>query len=199
LNCPLTGNGMCIGRRLLEPAGWQAFSLTENWELYACYAAEGVPVRFAYNARLYSQEARSMRQGQTQRSRWLAGRTSVLRAWGLPILRSARATWAEKFVTVGELASLSPVLHLMGVVLVTALSFLLPAPMRYWMAGLALASLASQGIATVVVLLRHPQPVATLSAFGRLPAYAVWRATVALATLVLPSDGEWRKTERHSI
>jgi len=25
LNCPLTGNGMCIGARLLEVSGWQAF------------------------------------------------------------------------------------------------------------------------------------------------------------------------------
>jgi cellulose synthase/poly-beta-1,6-N-acetylglucosamine synthase-like glycosyltransferase len=198
LNCPLTGNGMCIGARLLEPEGWQAFSLTENWELYARYTAEGVPVRFASGARLFTQQVRSMRQGQIQRSRWSAGRTWALREWGDRILRSKKTSAANKFATLAELATLSPVLHLCAVSGVAAAALVGPVGAGVWIAIAAFTSLASSTVATINVLTRHPEPAATVSAFARLPAYAVWRISVAARGLVQPGAREWRKTERHS-
>jgi cellulose synthase/poly-beta-1,6-N-acetylglucosamine synthase-like glycosyltransferase len=198
LNCPLTGNGMCIGRGLLDAHGWQAFSLTENWELYARYTAEGIPIRFARDARLFTQQVRSMQQGQTQRSRWSAGRTWVLRQWGVRILRSQRTSLLDKFATLTELAALTPVLHLTAVATIVTLAILLPLPADLWIAGAAAASLTSHAIATATVLVQHPEPAATLSAFARLPVYAAWRVSVAARTLLLPSSGEWRKTERNS-
>jgi 1,2-diacylglycerol 3-beta-glucosyltransferase len=198
LNCPLTGNGMCIGARLLEANGWQAFSLTENWELYARYTAEGFPVRFAPGARLFTQQVRSMRQGKTQRSRWAAGRAWVLREWGTRIVRSRHSSALNKFATLAELAALSPVLHLSAVAAIISLTLFSSLPGRWSIAGAALASLASNVIATATVLMRHPDPAATVSAFARLPVYAVWRVSVAVRALVIPSAHEWRKTERHS-
>lgn len=198
LQCPLTGNGMCIGRNLLMRDGWQAFSLTENWELYARYTAEGVPIRFAAGARLFTQQVRTMSQGRTQRSRWLAGRNWVLRTWGGRILHSTNATFLEKLATLGELAGLSPVLHLMAALLTAAIALVLPAPWGPVVSVLALASLASPVITTMKVLARHPHPAVTAAAFLRLPAYALWRASVAAGTLLMPSSAEWRKTERHS-
>jgi hypothetical protein len=41
LNCPLTGNGMIFSAIPLKRDGWTAFSLTENWELYADYTIKG--------------------------------------------------------------------------------------------------------------------------------------------------------------
>lgn len=199
LNCPLTGNGMCLGRQLLEPNGWQAFSLTENWELYARYTAEGVPVRYAHEAKLFMQIVRSMSQGQTQRSRWLAGRTWVLRTWWRDILGSAKTGPLDKFATLTELASLSPVLQLSAAVVVALLALLLSGQSRFWIAGMALTSIASHVIATSIVLVGHPYPRETLLAFLRLPIYAVWRASVAASTLFFPSSGEWLKTERHPV
>ena len=190
---------MCIGRRLLEREGWQAFSLTENWELYARYTAEGVPVRFAREARLFTQQVRTMGQGQTQRSRWLAGRSWVLRTWAGALLRSRASSPLDRFATLAELAGLSPVLHLTAACLVAAAALLLPAPWRGMLVVGALLSLASQLLATVFVVARHPHPAATMSAFARLPVYAAWRASVAAKTLLLPGTGEWRKTERHSM
>jgi cellulose synthase/poly-beta-1,6-N-acetylglucosamine synthase-like glycosyltransferase len=198
LNCPLTGNGMCIGRGLLEPHGWQAFSLTENWELYARYTAEGIPIRFAGNARLFTQQVQSMKQGQIQRSRWSAGRTWALREWAVRILRSQRTSLLNKFATLTELAALSPVLHLTMVLAIVAIATILPLPAHQWIAGVAVASLASQVIATAAVLVQHPEPGTTLLAFARLPLYATWRLSIAAHTLLLPSSGEWRKTERNS-
>jgi 1,2-diacylglycerol 3-beta-glucosyltransferase len=198
LNCPLTGNGMCIGRELLAKHGWQAFSLTENWELYARYTAEGVPIRFARGARLYTQQVRSMQQGQIQRSRWSAGRTWALREWGPRILQSTRTSVLNKFATLAELAALTPVMHLTAAAAVVAATLLLPSPAGWWIALAAIASLASPVIATTMVLVNHPQPATTLSAFARLPVYATWRVSVAARTLLLPDSGEWRKTERNA-
>src|SRR4029077_16169939 len=102
------------------------FSLTENWELYATYTSEGVAVRYAYDARLFTQQVRSMRQGQIQRSRWLAGRMWVLRTWGGRILRSRRTPIIDKFATLAELASLSPVLQLSVAIAVALTALVLP-------------------------------------------------------------------------
>lgn len=198
LNCPLTGNGMCIGRDLLAEHGWQAFSLTENWELYARYTAEGVPIRFARQARLYTQQVQSMQQGEIQRSRWSAGRTWALREWGPRIARSKTASPLNKIVTIAELAALTPVIHLTAALAVAVASALLPSPSSGLVGLAALLSLASPVVATASVLVNHPEPAPTLSAFARLPVYATWRVSVAARGLLLPGSGEWRKTERNA-
>lgn len=198
LNCPLTGNGMCIGRELLVDGGWQAFSLTENWELFARYTAAGVPIRYAQRALLLSQEARSLAQGQTQRVRWLAGRSWVLRQWWRAVVASRRTGPLQKLAALTELAMPSPVLHGALALVLAAIAALLPTPAGHIVAVLALLSLASPLLSTVLVIARHPEPVPTIAAFARLPMYAMWRVVVAVRTLLLGSGLEWRKTERHS-
>ena len=198
INVPLSGMS-CLGRNLLLPRGWQAFSLTENWELYARYTTEGIRIHFAPEAKLYTQLPRTMQQGQVQRSRWLAGRTWVLRTWGGRLLRSSHASALDKLATVVWLAGLSPVLHLVAAIGIAGLALLLASPLDLWIGGAALASTASLIVATVIALIRHPQPVATLSAFLRLPMYAAWRVSLAVATFWRSGTGEWQRTERHSI
>lgn len=196
LNCPLTGNGMSIGRSLLEPAGWDAFSLTENWELYARYTAAGVPIDLGADARLFSQEASSMRQGQTQRKRWLAGRTGVLKDQGKALLRSRRIGVHQKVDALVELGGLSPVLHLSAAAALAAVSLLLGGGLGIWIAAVALLSLAHLVVPVVVVLARHPEKGPTLAAMAMLPVYAVWRIAVLIRTLLGRKDRTWRRTAR---
>jgi 1,2-diacylglycerol 3-beta-glucosyltransferase len=198
LNVPLSGM-TCLGRNLLLPNGWQAFSLTENWELYARYTAEGIRIRFAPEAKVYTQLPRTMQQGQAQRSRWLAGRTWVLRAWGGRIWRSRQASLLDKFATLVWLAGLSPVLQLVAAFCVALPSLFVPTPWGTWLAFAAISSTASQIVATTIALAKHPQPGATLSAFVRLPMYAAWRVSLAIATSLRSGTGEWQRTERHSV
>lgn len=198
LNCPMTGNGMCLGSNLLKNGGWQAFSLTENWELYASYTARGVPIAYARQAIVFSQEVRSMRQGSTQRNRWLAGRMGVLRDYWRPIVQSPDIGWHQKLDTLAELAAASPVIHLVLVTAVVTVALLVLDGTPAWiLSGAALASLLPLVSATLIVIARHPEPVKTIAAFLMLPAYAVWRSLVALRTLVFPPERVWRKTERH--
>lgn len=198
LNCPMTGNGMCLGVELLKNGGWQAFSLTENWELYASYTANGVPIAYARDAILYSQEVRSLNQGGIQRRRWLAGRLWVLRQWWKPILRSSKIGWRQKLDTIAELAAASPVLHLaIGIGIVTlALGVIRGTTGLVLTLGVA-ASLLPLVLATLVVVIRHPQPWKTVAAFFMLPIYAVWRVLTALRTILFPPEKVWKKTERH--
>lgn len=197
LNTPLMCCGTSIGRELLDPGGWDAFSLTENWELYARYTAAGVKVELAPDAVLLSEQASSMRQGQTQRRRWLAGRTGVLRGYAGSILRSDRIGLRQKIDAIVELAGLSPVLHLAAAVSVAGLSLLLlPEPLRWWIAGAAVLSVTHLALQVIVVLIRHPEPWRTLAAFAMLPPYAVWRIIVFARTLLGLRDTTWRRTAR---
>lgn len=198
LNCPLTGNGMCIGRDLLEPFGWQAFSLTENWELYAGYTVAGVPIRYAENALLYSLEVSSLRQGYSQRRRWLAGRLLVAREWVPQIARSSSISLHQKLDSIAELTVPPPALHffIAMVVGMTAI-ILLPFPFGPAIGVLVIASLASLVTQTAVVIMRHPNPGATLMAFALFPLYIAWRLVTALRTMLTLGDQTWRKTNRN--
>ena len=198
LNCPLTGNGMVIGSGVLEQHGWNAFSLTENWELYADYTARGIGIRLVNDAVIHSQEARALGQGVTQRKRWLAGRLWVLKRYGLSVLGSRSIGLLQKADAITELAFPSPALQvaLAGVV---ALAALLVRPL--WVGGLiaalAISSLAGLGVHTIEVLRTHPEPKQVLKSFLMAPGYILWRCGVAMATLLTLGDRRWKKTNRH--
>ncbi len=197
LNCPLTGNGMGFGTNLLLRSGWRAFSITEDSELYAIYTESGVPIRHASSASLFSQEARSLQQGATQRRRWLAGRLRVIREWGARLIRSPHIGWHQKLDAFVELGLSSPVLHLiLAFAVVVAAPLVVGGGTGRWIAFMAIASLSGIAVTALVVLSRHPQPWRTLSSFFMLPAYAGWRAFVAAGTLFTLRDTTWRKTAR---
>ena len=65
-------------------------------------------------------------------------------------------------------------------------------------AGVAVASLWSHVVTTLVVLRHHPEPWQAAAAFLMLPVYAVWRTGLAALTLVTLGDTRWRKTRHHA-
>lgn len=199
LNCPLTGNGMIIGARILEADGWRHFSITENWEMYADFTARGVPIGYCRGALIRSHEVENLEQGGTQRRRWLAGRLQVLAAHAGRLLRSRAIGPLQKLDALTELASPSPILHVLGVGVVMGLAWLLrAAPGAQLALVLAPLSLLPLVLATVLVLVHHPEPGATLRALAMVPVYAAWRLVVALKTLFTLRDRTWKKTERPS-
>lgn len=197
LNCPLTGNGMCLGRALLVPGGWRWFSLTEDLELYADLTTAGVPILFAGEARLHSMEAVSLRQGWTQRQRWLTGRIHVLRRWAGRVISSRHISPLQKLDALTELAGPSPAPLLLASLATASLALALLTPPASWLvAVIALSALASHVLTTFVVLVRHPDPWRTLAAFAMLLPYAVWRAVMAVGTLAVSRRLTWRRTDR---
>jgi len=198
LNVPLTGNGMCLGSDLLTRTGWQAFSLTEDLELYAQWTAEGVKIRYARSAVLHSQEARSLRQSGSQRTRWATGRWQVLRRWARPLLATTCIGWRQKLDVLLELGLPSPVLQVvLSTIATAAAAMLAPAPANYPIALLAVLPALTHIMRAALVVGQHPQPARTLAACLMAPVYVVWRAGLALRHVFGPVESEWRRTRRN--
>lgn len=198
LNCPLTGNGMVFSAIPLKRDGWTAFSLTENWELYAEYTIKGRRICFATGARLLSQEVRVLRQGKSQRERWTRGRRAALRRYAGPLLRSDRIGWLQKLDAVLELGLPGPVVAASMAVGLAGLGLLLVGGGTGWLiAAVALGSQLPLVFATLAVTLRHPHPGRVALALARLPVYAVWRVGVALGTWVGVANMSWTRTQRN--
>lgn len=196
LNIPLSA-GLCLGTDLLRRYGWDAFTLCEDWELYASLTARGAPVTLATAAHLYAQETKSLRQSSRQRRRWMLGKAAVLAAWGGRIIFTARASVHQKLDALGELTSPGPALHL-GLVaagwLAAGLTGTLTSPWLFVLSASLLrpAAYATLGIAT------DPRPAAAARAFVFLPAYALWRLGSAVGSIFTLAHREWERTERHA-
>ena len=196
LNAPLLGNGMCLGTAVLAAHGWKAFTIAEDWELYARYTVQGVPIESLTAAHLYAQEARSLKQSSTQRQRWTAGKLTVLGRLVGQLLRSDKIGAAQKLDAVGELAAPGPVLHL-GIVLGLAalVAVLRPPAADVLLVGLA-ASIIRPAIYTMAGVTVQADPVRSALAFAFLPFYLVWRLGAAARALRLLGDKPWVRTAR---
>jgi cellulose synthase/poly-beta-1,6-N-acetylglucosamine synthase-like glycosyltransferase len=197
LNAPMVGNGMCIGSGVLATHGWKAFCIAEDWELYALYTTAGVRIESMEDARLYSQEARSLSQSTTQRQRWTAGKLTVVGRHLGGLLRSPRITAWQKLDAAAELTAPGPVVQVGIAALGIVATGLLRLPAAAWLAGgftvpaLRIALYAIGGLAT------RPRPLRTALAFGYLPVYGVWRLGNALGSLKMVGNKPWVRTARH--
>jgi cellulose synthase/poly-beta-1,6-N-acetylglucosamine synthase-like glycosyltransferase len=197
LNVPLVGNGMALGSDVLAQHGWHAFSICEDWEMYALLTARGVPIVGVPDARVYAQEARSLRESSTQRERWTAGRLTVLARRGPQLLLSRHIAFPQKLDAIAELIAPGPALHLGLVALFGVLSLILHPPA----AGLLVAGLGATLVRptayTIAALVVHPEPTRAVSAFAFLPIYTLWRVATAARALRMVGDRPWIRTQRH--
>ena len=197
VNAPLLGNGMCIGGGVLATHGWKAFTIAEDWELYALYTAQGVSIETVEDARLFAQEACSLRQSSTQRQRWTAGKLTVLIRHIGALIRSRRVGLCQKLDSAAELSAPGPVVHLALAASASVLIWLLKPPgaewvlLALWIPIVRLAAYALAGLTT------QPDPIRTALAFTFLPVYAAWRLGTAVISLKMVGDARWVRTARH--
>lgn len=198
INVPLSA-GMCLGTGVLRAHGWPAFSIGEDFELYVILTLRGVRIDHTTRARVFAQEARDLRQGESQRSRWMAGRWYVLRRYARPVLTVAGIPWRQRLDLLGEMTTtaLGPATQAAVTLAVAALALGSRATGGALLAVLAVASLGRQVVYTVLAVARDPEPAAAARAFLRLPAYIIWRVGVALRSLVSSGTGAWVRTTRH--
>jgi cellulose synthase/poly-beta-1,6-N-acetylglucosamine synthase-like glycosyltransferase len=196
LNAPLLGNGMCLGTAVLAAHGWQAFTIAEDWELYALYTTQGVSIVSLESAHLYAQEARSLRQSSSQRQRWTAGKLTVLGRRSARLLSSSKIGLAQKLDAVAELTGPGPVVHLGIVIALAALTAVLRPPGSDWLLLALLASVVRPVTYTIAGLTVQPNPLRSTLAFAFLPLYLVWRVVIAAASLRLLGDTPWVRTAR---
>jgi cellulose synthase/poly-beta-1,6-N-acetylglucosamine synthase-like glycosyltransferase len=197
LNVPLSA-GMCVGTNLLEEHGWPVFSIGEDWELYAFLTERGTRIEAATRARIFAQEAHSLRQSASQRKRWMGGKLTVLARYGHRLLKSRRIGAAQKLDALAELSSVGPAVHL-GIVLVAVAVILLTwPPGAIWIMLGAAGSLVRPAVYAALAIGADPQPLRTLCAFGYLPFYTVWRLGTAAAALGMVGNRPWVQTRRHA-
>lgn len=197
LNVPLVGNAMVVGTGVLARHGWHAFSICEDWEMYALLTERGVPIASVPHARIYSQEARSLRQSSTQRQRWTAGRLTVLARVGPRIVRSRSVSVRQKLDAVAELSAPGPALHLGLVLLLGVCDAVLQPPGAGVLLGGLAASLVRPAVYTLAALAVDADPLRAIVAFASLPIYALWRIGVAARALRAVGNAPWVRTQRH--
>ena len=196
LNCPLTGNGISLGREVLARFGWAPKTVTEGWELYASLTLAGVDCLYCPKARVEAQETRELGQSRSQRARWTTGRMQVLRLYGREIFGSRDITSLQKLDLLAELSSLGPIVR-GGIALVGLAACILAKPLGYRLLVLLFSSGAVQpALYAALAMPGHPQPLRTLSAFAYLPVYAVWRLGVAVQALIQGRSKVWVRTGR---
>jgi cellulose synthase/poly-beta-1,6-N-acetylglucosamine synthase-like glycosyltransferase len=196
LNSPLA-NGMCIGAQVLNRHGWRAFSLSEDWELYAIYTARGVRIDNVPSARLYAQEAASLRQSYSQRRRWTAGRLAVLARHGWALLTSGRINIWQKLDAIAELSAPGPAAHLGIAATLIAFVALSWPPGSVCLLVVLAVPLARLLCYTVAALSVDPQPARAGGALAILPFYAVWSLVVQFSSLAMLGGKPWVKTSRN--
>jgi cellulose synthase/poly-beta-1,6-N-acetylglucosamine synthase-like glycosyltransferase len=197
LNVPLMGNGMCIGTEVLAERGWTAFSICEDWELYAQLTERGVTIEGRPAARLFSQEARTLSQSSSQRRRWAAGKLTVARNLAKPLLRSKKISLHQKLDVIAELSAIGPAVHLAVVTTLVIALLLLPIPGAGWIALGLLVSLTRLVVYTTAAIWIDPKPAQALRAFAFLPFYAGWRLWLQFSALRMLGNQPWVRTERH--
>ncbi len=196
VNAPLLGNGMCIGTKVLAEHGWKAFTIAEDWELYALYTTQGVPIESLTTAHLYAQEARSLEQSSTQRRRWTAGKLTVVWRHIGRLLASSKIGLAQKLDALAELTGPGPVVHLGLVIVAAALTAILRPPGTGWLLLALAASVVRPALYTVAGLTVQREPVRAVLAFVFLPLYLVWRLGAVVAALGQVGDKPWVRTAR---
>jgi cellulose synthase/poly-beta-1,6-N-acetylglucosamine synthase-like glycosyltransferase len=196
LSIPLSA-GLCVGTDLLRRYGWDAFSLCEDWELYASLTARGAPVGLAPGAHLYAQETKSLRQSSRQRRRWMLGKVAVLAAWGGRLVFTTRASLHQKLDALGELTSPGPALHLGLVAAAWTVAWLTRVTAGPGLLALT-ASLLRPMIYAGIGIAKDAEPIRAVRAFAFLPLYAGWRLLSAAGAVVTVGNGEWERTERHA-
>jgi cellulose synthase/poly-beta-1,6-N-acetylglucosamine synthase-like glycosyltransferase len=197
LSCPMTGDGIVLGTNVLTTFPWNVNTITEGWELYARLTTRGQQILYAGDAKLYAQEASTLSASRTQRRRWASGRLAVLRTYWSDILKASQIGPLQKLDLLAELSNLGPVTHCtLG--LFGALITLLVRPELWPLLLLMFISpILHQLTLSSLSLRRHPDPWGTVSAFAKLPHYAVWRLGLAVGALRREEGNSWIRTTRH--
>lgn len=196
LNAPLLGNGMCIGADVLAAYGWNAFTIAEDWELYALYTAQGISIESVEGARLFAQEASSLGQSSTQRQRWTAGKLTVVGRRLGDLLRSRHIDFWQKLDATAELSSSGPVVQLAVTISLIVTMAVMDVPGARWLTLALVVPLARLAIYAAIGVAIQPHPLRAARAFLFLPVYTAWRLVTLVASFRMIGDTPWVRTAR---
>jgi len=189
----LLGNGMCFHLSLFKTIPWEAFSITEDSEFAIKLLLAGINVRFAPQARLYSQMAKTAAQASDQRLRWERGRSSLLKQFAPSLIKAALK---------GNLAALDQFLDLLTPPVTTlALAVLLVLGLDLFaspaLSALPIASILLLASCLMMGMISIRAPLSLYLALLNLPVYILWRLSLKLINRKRTDQIQWTRTARH--
>jgi cellulose synthase/poly-beta-1,6-N-acetylglucosamine synthase-like glycosyltransferase len=200
MSCPLAGNGMCFEIGIIREFGWKAYSVTENWEYWAQLALRGICVGVAADAVIYSEVAKTLSSGESQRMRWMKGRIGTLRDYGARLLVAGlREPSLLKIDAVIELARPSHAMLFFWSLAYLAVTL----PLAQWDAGFVpLAVLAAvivglQALYFLAGFLWDRPPLSAWLALVMVPWYLAWKLLVSIRAILTLRDRKWIRTRRN--
>lgn len=197
-SCPLMGNGMCFARRVITQYGWDALSLTENWEYYIKSVLRGIFPTYE-EAYIYSLTADTTQRGRTQRERWLKGRLECIRGYFWHLLKAAVTKRDLRILDCAVeliLPSISMLANLSG------LQFILSIVHCFWVRAIypsvAWAALLPILITSYFVFGAAASQPSRKTWFSllRAPIFLSWKFLLTIRGFATRRETGWRKTER---
>lgn len=202
ISCALAGNGMCFRAEVLRAVPHRSVSNVEDLEYTVRLAEAGRRIRYADEARVWSEIAVSPEAAASQRRRWDEGRRSLASHEVGRLLRLGIQRRAPVLLDLGVHMALPPLARLgafvgLGVLAAGALAAARgpgPWPLAVWPWGLSLALLASY-------VLRGWQLSETrwfgARALLAAPRYALWKLGLRLdGHSRRATAGQWVRTAR---
>ncbi len=114
------------------------------------------------------------------------------------ILRTRGISLLQRLDLLAELSSLGPVMRAAIGVAGMFASLACPVrPVAITLAALFGTAVLQPALYSIVTLIKHPEPVATMRAFMLFPAYAVWRVLPGVTSLGMSGRKSWVRTARH--
>ncbi|MGH7734845.1 MAG: hypothetical protein ACREOE_14425, partial [Gemmatimonadales bacterium] len=168
-----------------------------DWEVYAQLTERGVPIVGAPTARVYAQEARTLRQSAPKRRRWSGGKLTVLHLFWRPLLQSRHIGVRQKLDVIGEFLAPGPAVHLGVAGLLAVFAVVLRVPGATVLETLLAIGVGRQVVYALAALVNARDPFRAAAAFAFLPVYAIWRLGVELSALQMVGAAPWIRTERH--
>jgi len=200
LSCPLMGNGMCFSREVIERYGWDALTLTENWEYYVKLLLRGYYSTYCDEAYIYSQTAKTLKQGKVQRKRWLKGRLQVISqyfpALVAEFLKKGNVKAIDCCVEL-TLPSISMLFNYAAILFFSTVminfAHELDTVYSCWAIFLMFVMFAyfCLGIAS------SKSPLKTLRALLKAPIFLGWKLVISITSLCSLTENRWVKTDRH--
>lgn len=196
----LTGNGMCLSRRLLVRLPWTAFGLSEDYQYYLTIVEAGEWVRFAPEARVRSVMPTTFDAMRSQDLRWeSAGHGPSTREWFTRLVRQAlrHRDW-RRFDAALELVAPPLSQVIVAVALADTLGVCFMLALGLW-APLVLAALLTLGLGVYLgsALFMTRPPARAYLALLSAPGFLLWKVWLAVALRGRTSrTGAWIRTER---
>ncbi len=199
LSCPLMGNGMCFSRNIIEKYGWNAYSITENWEYFVKLLLNGHRVNYEHNAIIYSHAVTALSHGETQRKRWLKGQLGVLFDYYKDIIK--RVVMNKSIVALDALIELLLPSYSMLLIWTIGTFFILVflswIDVRYiWLRNTSAVLVLAQVIYCLYAFALSKPSVKTWISLAYIPLFLFWKLVVTIKGVFELKDKTWVKTDR---